>query len=474
MRRFSDFSPRRVSDISCQLCRRLGQEGPVKAALRSCRSFVDVTSPLDELSAVEVRILSITGYYGRQAPRLWGSPGQECGGSVREKRSSSGPVDVESSGETPSRWLRCFSRTVVKNLACGAVTATCMAMCWASMIHLARLSLRSLDAPFFTAWFATNWNCLFFPAFYVGHVYSAQPREPPLKYFRYCGAFLGLDNCTPHLALRRVGPFCLLWTLSSYLLFLALQRIGAGDAAVLFCCNKAFVFLLSWIVLKDRFMGVRIVAVILSITGIVMLAYADGFHSDSIMGVALAVAAASTSALYKVLFKLLIGAVKLGEASAFLTMLGVLNAVFLSWVPVLLHFTHVETWSLDRHVPWDQLCGVSALFFVFNALVNFGAVFTYSTMLSIGVFLSVAASTALDFHTSGAVVFTGTRLAASAAIGAGFLLLLLPEDWDEVTVQLFTSWREKKREEGIDESPDSGMQFRTKNSISGLSMSTAP
>lgn len=38
----------------------------------------------------------------------------------------------------------------------------------------------------------------------------------------------------------------------------------------------------------------------MAITGIVMMAYADGFHGDSIIGVALAVGSASTSALYKV------------------------------------------------------------------------------------------------------------------------------------------------------------------------------
>lgn len=44
----------------------------------------------------------------------------------------------------------------------------------------------------------------------------------------------------------------------------------------------------------------QIVAAIMAITGIVMMAYADGFHGDSIIGVALAVGSASTSALYKV------------------------------------------------------------------------------------------------------------------------------------------------------------------------------
>lgn len=47
-------------------------------------------------------------------------------------------------------------------------------------------------------------------------------------------------------------------------------------------------------------MYLQIVAAIMAITGIVMMAYADGFHGDSFVGVALAVGSASTSALYKV------------------------------------------------------------------------------------------------------------------------------------------------------------------------------
>lgn len=44
----------------------------------------------------------------------------------------------------------------------------------------------------------------------------------------------------------------------------------------------------------------QIVAAILAIAGIVMMTYADGFHSHSVIGIALVVGSASTSALYKV------------------------------------------------------------------------------------------------------------------------------------------------------------------------------
>ena len=56
----------------------------------------------------------------------------------------------------------------------------------------------------------------------------------------------------------KVAPFGLLWTLTNYLYLQALRKINTTDVSALFCCNKAFVFLLSWIVLRDRFMGVRV------------------------------------------------------------------------------------------------------------------------------------------------------------------------------------------------------------------------
>lgn len=48
-------------------------------------------------------------------------------------------------------------------------------------------------------------------------------------------------------------------------------------------------------------LSLQIVAAILAIAGIVMMTYADGFHSHSVIGITFVVASASMSALYKVL-----------------------------------------------------------------------------------------------------------------------------------------------------------------------------
>lgn len=83
---------------------------------------------------------------------------------------------------------------------------------------------------------------------------------PLLKFLskRECSKFFGEDGMTLKLFVKRTAPFSILWTLTNYLYLMALKKLTATDVSALYCCHKAFVFLLSWIVLKDRFMGVRV------------------------------------------------------------------------------------------------------------------------------------------------------------------------------------------------------------------------
>lgn len=119
------------------------------------------------------------------------------------------------------------------------------------------------------------------------------------------------------------------------------------------------------------------------------------------------------------LFKLVLGSAKFGEAALFLTIVGGANFVFMSFVPVILYFTHVENFGSPDNIPWAYLCGVAALllgkiyldchettlitdissavmcvfllyfYTAFNILVNFGIAITYPTLISLGIVLSV-------------------------------------------------------------------------------------
>ncbi|XP_026141273.1 solute carrier family 35 member F4 isoform X1 [Carassius auratus] len=405
---------------------------------------------------IEDRILRITGYYGYK-------PGYS---SHRREEGSESHAETpvsETSGKGPA--YQACANTVLKVLG-GLLVVLCVSSSWVGITQVVQLTFKSFSCPFFITWFSTNWNIFFFPLYYSGHVATTKEKRTPIQKFRECSRLFGEDGMSLKVFLKRTAPFSILWTLTNYLYLLALRKLTATDVSALYCCHKAFVFLLSWIVLKDRFMGVRIVAAIMAITGIVMMAYADGFHGDSFMGVALAVGSASTSALYKVLFKMFLGSANLGEAAHFFSTMGIFNLIFISCVPLILYFTRVEHWGSLSSLPWGYLCGVAGLWLVFNILVNVGVVLTYPILISIGTLLSVPGNAAIDVLKH-EVIFSVVRLAATCIICLGFLLLLLPEEWDTVTLRFLTTLADKKTEEHGEELSESSVHTRSRSRANG-------
>ncbi|XP_069911642.1 solute carrier family 35 member F3 isoform X3 [Oryctolagus cuniculus] len=329
------------------------------------------------LSACNSPVLTLTKVEGEERPR--DSPGPA---------EAQAPAGTETGGRTSQRCWTC-PRAQLRKIFWGVAVVLCVCSSWAGSTQLAKLTFRKFDAPFTLTWFATNWNFLFFPLYYAGHICKSAEKQSVKQRFRECCRFFGDNGLTLKVFFTKAAPFGVLWTLTNYLYLHAIKKINTTDVSVLFCCNKAFVFLLSWIVLRDRFMGVRIVAAILAIAGIVMMTYADGFHSHSVIGIALVVGSASMSALYKVLFKLLLGSAKFGEAALFLSILGVFNILFITCIPVILYFTKVEYWSSFDDIPWGNLCGFSVLLLTFNIVLNFGIAVTYPTLMSLGIVLSV-------------------------------------------------------------------------------------
>ncbi|XP_067847659.1 solute carrier family 35 member F4 isoform X2 [Heptranchias perlo] len=446
---------RRLSDISLHL-NQLKYLSPSPSEDQQCsRSFMDVKAASNGVSTIEDRILRITGYYGYY-------PGYSS--HKREEASENRTENLNPDNNVKTRCQTCTSALL--KIFWGFLIILSVSSSWVGTTQIVKVTYKNFHCPFFMTWFSTNWNIMFFPVYYSGHLATAQEKQTAIKKFRECSRIFGEDGLTLRLFLKRTAPFSILWTLTNYLYLLALKKLTATDVSALFCCNKAFVFLLSWIVLKDKFMGVRIVAAIMAITGIVMMAYADGFHGDSIIGVALAVGSASTSALYKVLFKMFLGSANFGEAAYFISTLGFFNLIFISSAPVILYFTKVEYWSSFSALPWGYLCGIAGLWLAFSILVNVGVVLTYPILISIGTVLSVPGNAAVDLLKH-EVIFSVVRLAATTIICVGFLLMLLPEEWDEITLRFINRLKEKKNEEQTEDVTESSVHTRSRSRANG-------
>ncbi|XP_073340370.1 solute carrier family 35 member F4 isoform X1 [Pagrus major] len=432
--------------------------GKATPAGGSCAALMDGSPKVtaNGVHDIEDRILRITGYYGY-------NPGYSSHRREDGSESHAETPGSETSGESQS--YQTCTNAALKVLG-GLLMVLCVSSSWVGTTQVVKLTFQSFSCPFFISWFSSNWNILFFPIYYSGHMVITRDKQTPIQKFRECSKLFGEDGMTLKILVKRTAPFSILWTLTNYLYLLALKKLTATDVSALYCCHKAFVFLLSWIVLKDRFMGVRIVAAIMAITGIVMMAYADGFHGDSFVGVALAVGSASTSALYKVLFKMFLGSANLGEVAHFLSTMGFFNLIFISCVPLILYFTRVEHWGSLSSLPWGYLCGLAGLWLVFNILVHVGVVLTYPILISIGTLLSVPGNAAVDVLKH-EVIFSVVRLAATCIICLGFLLLLLPEEWDSVTLRFLANIADKKSEEHGEELTESSVNTRSRSRANG-------
>ncbi|XP_031428568.1 solute carrier family 35 member F4 [Clupea harengus] len=352
------------------------------------------------------------------------------------------PASESSGGDTS---YKSFTKTVFKVLG-GLLVVLCVSSSWVGTAQLVQLTYESFPCPLFISWFSSSWNIFFFPLYYSGHMATTQEKQRLIQKFRECSRVFGEEGLTLKLFVKRTAPFSILWTLTNYLHLLALHKLTATDASALYCCHKAFVFLLSWIILKDRFMGIRIVAAIMSITGIVLMAYADGFQGDSVRGVALAVGSACTLALYKVLLKMFLDSGRLGEAAHFFSTMGFFNFIFISGVPLVLYLTHAEHCGSPSSLPWGYLCGIAALWLVFNVSVNVGIFLTYPILISIGTLLSVPGNAAVDVLKH-EVTFSVVRLVATCIICLGFLLMLLPEEWDLLTSRLLATCADEQADD---------------------------
>ncbi|XP_014210343.1 putative thiamine transporter SLC35F3 [Copidosoma floridanum] len=253
------------------------------------------------------------------------------------------------------------------------------------------------NAPFFTTWFCTNWMVLYFPLYFISQSIRTKCLTPS-EILAECLRGFREKGLTGGRFLMKCSLFCALWVATNYMYIHSLRILLATDVMILFATNVACVYLLSWVILHEQFVGVRIVAVILCDTGIALLAYMDGITgSPTLGGVVLAASAAAGSAVYKVLYKKVVGDTTFGQISLFLSMIGVCNATLLWPIGLILYFSGVEFIRLEK-IPWIVLLIASILhlgiFFILvaNMLGNFSIALTYNLFTTLGLITAVPVS----------------------------------------------------------------------------------
>lgn len=326
--------------------------------------------------------------------------------------------------------------------------------------------------PFFITWFLTLWMMVCYPAYILGSfiMFPTKRKAGIRKMYNEDQKLYGEKGLTWLSAFKLTGPFLLMWAGTNYVYLRALGSTSATVVTTLFVTNTAFVYILSWVLLSEVVAQIpaKTLSVLLSIGGTVLISYAEGFQKGGtrIDGVLLALLAACGAALYKVIFKRVIGDATYGQVSLFLTILGFFDFVFLWPILVVLYYTGQESWEV---MPWGFLCGSAALGVVFNFLVNFGIAVTFPLLISLGHVLGIPINGVVDFFFRG-MTFEGLKLAGACLIFVGFVIMVLPTSCQEKLA--CCCFRQKKDKEGLERSVEEEEESLKANTDRGETVNT--
>ncbi|XP_041452607.1 putative thiamine transporter SLC35F3 isoform X1 [Lytechinus variegatus] len=323
----------------------------------------------------------------------------------------------------------------VRKTLLGFVIVVGIAVSWVGSTQFSQSTYsETFNAPYFNVWFGTLWMFICYPFYVAGSwIFKKESRSysGTVDLYKHSERVFGRKGLTIKNYFRLVAPFALCWMVTNYMYVYALGRIAAADVTALFSSNTAFIYIFSWIWLHERIvlLPARGLSVILSIAGIVLISYADGFQGTTAIGIALSIGSAIGSAIYKVLFKRYIGDATSGQVSLFLSLLALFDLVFLWPVLLTVYYTGFEQWDWNN-MPWNYLCGSSALSVVFNFLINFGIAVTFPLFIALGTVVGIPLNAVVDLIFRGRG-FGSWKIGGTILIVFGFLIMLMPERWQE-------------------------------------------
>ncbi|XP_025089612.1 putative thiamine transporter SLC35F3 isoform X2 [Pomacea canaliculata] len=328
----------------------------------------------------------------------------------------------------------------------GLVTAMVTGLTWVGLTQIIKEAelQHLLKSPAGLTYFCSGWLMLAFPPYLLMNVLVKHKNMKEVlreSIAVYAGIQGQEARHWPHV--WKTALLLFTWALALYTYFEALWRIEAADVTSLYATNHSFVYMLSWIVLFDKFVAIRILAMIFSITGIVLFAYVDGFTGNTMWGVIIAVTSSSMTAVHKVLYSKFVGDASVGQATLFLSCLGVLCLAFLWPILLAMYLTGAEVVDWER-APWHQAVAASLLLLVYQVLSVCVVHITWKEFIGIGVALSIPVCALVDGLWKSKKL-SGMKLAAFALIGVGLLLILLPENWTDLVVKPFKARKKHAR-----------------------------
>mmetsp|Transcript_4815 Transcript_4815/g.14694 ORF Transcript_4815/g.14694 Transcript_4815/m.14694 type:complete len:542 (-) Transcript_4815:2025-3650(-) len=218
-------------------------------------------------------------------------------------------------------------------------------------------------------------------------------------------------------------PFSLCWMAANYVFVMGLPLTNVASSLTLEQCTTVWVFLLSVLFLRERVTVLKVLSVLICLSGVTMVAFGDqsGLSEGEapLLGDALIVASTFASALYMCFYKLCLRHLGFPAVNVLLCFIGI-SAVLCTWPMILLlDLTQQEVFYLPGGIAAVVLVANAIDSLLFNWSLNYGIFSTTPLFMRIVVTASVPASFVVDY-----VVFGETssalKIAGAVVILVGF------------------------------------------------------
>ncbi|VDM62794.1 unnamed protein product [Angiostrongylus costaricensis] len=288
-----------------------------------------------------------------------------------------------------------FFHFAVRQVLISIAVIGMVAVTWAMSTQFSKTALvidpTHFYAPYLMMWFNTNFMMVCYPVYLIYELILS--RNWP-KICRASLSVFGEQGVRPWTVPLYVGPFLLFWIGANYTYSASLLYISASMATTISSCNAAMVYMLALLLLAFHMLyHLQLFSVGFAIAGVVVISL-GGEIRVKWQGVALSVCSAASAALYKVLFKRLLGNASLGQVSLFMTCLGFLNLIC-NWLPMfILQLTNVEHMEI-AFIPWVPVIGAALLSLLFNFLINFGIALLHPLVISVGMLMGIPFNTGM-------------------------------------------------------------------------------
>lgn len=94
-------------------------------------------------------------------------------------------INVESTSRQQTvRCCLCWTIAHLRQALWGITVVLCACLSWTGSTQLSKRILRQLNIPFTLTWFCNSWNCVLFPAYYLGHLCWNKERQSIRQRFR--------------------------------------------------------------------------------------------------------------------------------------------------------------------------------------------------------------------------------------------------------------------------------------------------